>query len=145
MPRHSRITRAGQANVQRLNRETLRRIRSGEKISAAKYVRKRRELESLRHGAFDIFREVDVIITPTVPIPPSLISELEANPDQLRPRELMMLRNTRPFNVLGIAAMTVPCGLTSAGLPIGIQLATAPGREDGLIAAGKLLEGLAAI
>ena len=127
------------------NRETLRRIRSGEKISAAKYVRKRRELESLRHGAFDIFREVDVIITPTVPIPPSLISELEANPDQLRPRELMMLRNTRPFNVLGIAAMTVPCGLTSAGLPIGIQLATAPGREDGLIAAGKLLEGLAAI
>lgn len=128
------------ASPERYQKETLRRIRSGEKISAAAYIQKRRELDRMRHHAFEIFREVDVIITPTVPISPELIADLEANPEQLRPRELTMLRNTRPFNVLGIPAMTVPCGVTSAGLPIGVQLAAAPGREDVLTAAGKLVE-----
>ncbi|MGZ4814571.1 MAG: amidase [Terriglobales bacterium] len=127
----------------RYNKETLRRIRSGENISAAAYIRKRRELDDLRQHAHEIFRDVDVVITPTVPIPPTLISELEANPEQLRPRELMMLRNTRPFNVLGIPAMSVPCGRMSNGLPIGVQLASAPGRDDVLIAAGKMIEKLA--
>jgi aspartyl-tRNA(Asn)/glutamyl-tRNA(Gln) amidotransferase subunit A len=41
-----------------------------------------------------------------------------------------MLRNTRPFNVWGIPAISVPCGFTEDGLPIGLQLAAAPWRED---------------
>jgi len=130
------------ASPDKYQKETLRRIRSAEKITAAAYVRKRRELDALRQRAGELFREVDVIITPTVPILPSLISELEANPEQLRPRELTMLRNTRPFNVLGVPAMSVPCGVTSSGLPIGIQLAAAPRREDVLIVAGKVVESL---
>jgi len=34
-----------------------------------------------------------------------------------------LLRNTRPFNVWGLPAISVPCGFTSAGLPIGLQIA----------------------
>lgn len=127
---------------ERYNPETLRRIRSGENIPAATFINRKRELDRLRHRTFELFRNIDVIITPTVPIPPSKIAELEQNPDRLRPRELMMLRNTRPFNVLGIPAISVPCGVTKSGLPIGIQLAAAMGREDVLIAAGKLIEKL---
>ena len=127
---------------ERYQGETLRRIRSGENIATAAYIQKRCELDSIRRGAADLFREVDVIVAPTVPIPPSLIADLEANPDQLRPRELLMLRNTRAFNVLGCPAISVPCGKTSAGLPIGIQLAAAPGREDILINAARLVENL---
>jgi aspartyl-tRNA(Asn)/glutamyl-tRNA(Gln) amidotransferase subunit A len=41
-----------------------------------------------------------------------------------------MLRNTRPFNVWGIPTVSVPCGFTKDGLPIGLQLAAAPSRED---------------
>ena len=130
------------ANPERYQKETLRRIQSGEKISAADYIHKCQELLAIRHRASELFRKVDVIITPTVPITPALISELEVNPEQLRPRELMMLRNTRPFNVLGLPSISVPCGFTSAGLPIGVQLSAAPGREDVLIAAGKLVETL---
>ena len=122
--------------------ETLRRIRSGENISAASYIHKRRELEQLRRHAAELFRDVDVILTPTVPISPSLMSELEAHPEQLRPRELLMLRNTRAFNVLGTPAMSVPIGRTSSGLPIGVQLVSARGREDILITAGKMVEQL---
>ena len=48
------------------------------------------------------------------------------NPDKLRPTELIMLRNTRPFNVWGVPAISIPCGFTKDGMPIGLQLAAAP-------------------
>lgn len=41
-----------------------------------------------------------------------------------------MLRNTRPFNVWGLPAISVPCGFTKGGLPIGLQIAGAHWRED---------------
>jgi aspartyl-tRNA(Asn)/glutamyl-tRNA(Gln) amidotransferase subunit A len=121
-------------------KETLRRIRSGEHVTASEYTRKRHELEELRYRASAIFERVDVLITPTVPTAAPRIDDLQTNPDQLRPCELLMLRNTRPFNVLGWPAISIPCGATRAGLPIGIQLAAAPGREDHLFAVGKLIE-----
>ena len=123
-------------------KETLRRIRSGEQITAALCVVKKRELEGMRSRAHEIFHDADVIVTPTVPILPSLISELETNPQELRPRELLMLRNTRPFNVLGLPAISVPIGLTRSGLPIGLQIAAAPGREDFVLAVAKLVDEL---
>lgn len=57
------------------------------------------------------------------------LAELQAHPDDLRRRELILLRNTRPFNVLGLPAVSVPCGFTRAGLPIGLQIAGAPGDD----------------
>ena len=84
----------------------------------------------MRTGAQSLFDDVDVLVTPTVPIPPMKISYLLAHPDELRGRELMMLRNTRPFNALGLPAISIPCGKTERGLPIGFQIAGAPGRDE---------------
>jgi aspartyl-tRNA(Asn)/glutamyl-tRNA(Gln) amidotransferase subunit A len=109
---------------------TLARIQSGANTSAAVALRARRALEARRHAIRAIFEEVDILLTPTTPIPPPTISDLKAHPDQLRPAELLMLRNTRPFNEWGIPAISVPCGFTKDGLPIGLQLAAAPWRED---------------
>jgi aspartyl-tRNA(Asn)/glutamyl-tRNA(Gln) amidotransferase subunit A len=109
---------------------TLARIQSGANTSAAVALRARRELEARRHAIRATFEEVDILLTPTVPAPPPTISDLKAHPDQLRPAELLMLRNTRPFNEWGIPAISVPCGFTKDGLPIGLQLAAAPWRED---------------
>ncbi len=109
--------------------ETLRRIRSGADISAADYIRKKQELDAMRRGAIRLFEQADVIVSPTVPIPLPTIEELTADPSKLRPTELKMLRNTRPFNVLGLPAVSVPCGFTSAGLPVGLQIAGPPGAE----------------
>jgi aspartyl-tRNA(Asn)/glutamyl-tRNA(Gln) amidotransferase subunit A len=109
---------------------TLTRIKSGESISAADALRASRDLQASRHAIRKIFDEVDVLLTPTVPIPPPSIAELTEHPDKLRPQELIMLRNTRPFNVWGIPAVSVPCGFTKDGLPIGVQLAAGPWRED---------------
>jgi aspartyl-tRNA(Asn)/glutamyl-tRNA(Gln) amidotransferase subunit A len=110
--------------------ETLRRLRSGENISAGEYIHRRREQEEARRQICDIFTEVDVLVTPTMPISAPAIAELKANPDALRPAELKLLRNTRPFNVWGLPAISVPCGFTRKGLPIGLQIAGAHWRED---------------
>ena len=110
--------------------ETLRRIRTGEKVSAAEYIQRRRELEETRRGVRAVFADVDVMVTPTTPMPAPAIAELKANAEALRPAELRLLRNTRPFNVWGLPAISVPCGFTESGLPIGLQIAGAHWRED---------------
>lgn len=110
--------------------ETLRRIRAGEDVSAAEYIQRRRELEEARRGIRKVFGEVDVLVTPTIPMPAPAIADLRANADALRPAELKLLRNTRPFNVWGLPAISLPCGFTQSGLPIGLQIAGPPWRED---------------
>jgi len=110
--------------------QTLARIRSGENISAADAERARQELAASREAIKNVFKEVDLLLTPAVPIPPPSIADLKENPDKLRPTELLMLRNTRPFNVWGIPALSLPCGFTKSGLPIGLQLAGAPWVPD---------------
>jgi aspartyl-tRNA(Asn)/glutamyl-tRNA(Gln) amidotransferase subunit A len=113
--------------------ETLRRILAGADISAADYIQRRRELEQARHTIGDTFANVDLLITPTTPTPAPLIADLKAIPGNLRPAELKLLRNTRPFNVWGLPAISVPCGFTKTGLPIGLQIAAPHWREDLLL------------
>ena len=110
--------------------ETLRRIRSGEKVSTAQYIQRRHELDQERRRAHDFFADVDLLVTPTVPIPAPVIADLKKDPAALRPAELVLLRNTRPFNVWGLPAISVPCGFTKSGLPIGLQIAGPQWRED---------------
>ena len=110
--------------------ETLRRIRTGEKIAAAEYIQKRRDLDAARRSIRATFSDVDLLVTPTTPIPAPSISELRASPEALRPAELKLLRNTRPFNVWGLPAISVACGFTQSGLPIGLQISGPHWRED---------------
>jgi aspartyl-tRNA(Asn)/glutamyl-tRNA(Gln) amidotransferase subunit A len=110
--------------------ETLRRIRTGEGISPEDAARCKRELQEARKQIASVFNDVDLLITPTTPTPASVISELKANPDLLRPRELALLRNTRPMNVWGLPAISVPCGFTQFGLPIGLQIIGPHGGES---------------
>ncbi len=110
--------------------ETLRRIRAGEGVSTGEYIQRRREQDQARRNIRAVFAEVDVLVTPTTPMAAPAIVELKANPEALRPAELTLLHNTRPFNVWGLPAISVPCGFTQGGLPIGLQIAGPHWRED---------------
>jgi aspartyl-tRNA(Asn)/glutamyl-tRNA(Gln) amidotransferase subunit A len=109
--------------------ETFRRIRSGSDVSAAAYIEKYRELLHQRREILHVFEEADLLLTPTCPVLPSSFAELEQQPGELRSRELIMLRNTRPWNVYGLPAISIPCGFSESGLPIGLQIIGAPGME----------------
>ena len=110
--------------------ETLRRLRTGEGISAAEYIQRRRELEQARRNIHSAFADIDLLVTPATPMAAPAIADLRANAGALRPAELKLLRDTRPFNVWGLPAISVPCGFTQSGLPIGLQIAGPPWRED---------------
>jgi aspartyl-tRNA(Asn)/glutamyl-tRNA(Gln) amidotransferase subunit A len=113
--------------------ETLKRIRAGEDVTTAAYIQARRQVDQYRNTIRKVFETVDLLVTPTTPVPPFTISELLADMDNLRTKEVLTLRNTRPFNILGLPAISVPCGFTKAGLPIGLQISGAPWAEGNVL------------
>jgi Asp-tRNA(Asn)/Glu-tRNA(Gln) amidotransferase A subunit family amidase len=113
--------------------ETLRRLRAGETISASELIERCRELEQTRREIGRIFENVDLLVTPTTPIPAPALAELKEHPERLRPQELLLLRNTRPVNMWGLPAISIPCGFTQAGLPIGLQIIGLHGGEAGVL------------
>ena len=113
--------------------ETRRRIRSAEDVNMVTYVQARRQVDQFRRAIHKTFETVDLLITPTTPVPPFIIAELLADVDNLRTREILSLRNTRPFNILGLPTISVPCGFTSAGLPIGMQITGPPWAEGAVL------------
>jgi aspartyl-tRNA(Asn)/glutamyl-tRNA(Gln) amidotransferase subunit A len=124
--------------------ETLRRIRSGENISAGEYIQRLRELDLERRRARDFFADVDLLVTPAAPIPAPAIADLKKDPEALRPAELRLLRNTRPFNGWGLPAVSVPCGFTKRGLPVGLQIVGPHWREDLVLRLARAYESATA-
>jgi aspartyl-tRNA(Asn)/glutamyl-tRNA(Gln) amidotransferase subunit A len=128
------------AHEKEYDHETLRRIRSGSDVSAASYIEKYRELRHQRREILHVFEEADLLLTPTCPVLPPSLAELEHQPAELRNRELLMLRNTRPWNAYGLPAISVPCGFSASGLPIGLQIVGAPGSEGMVLSLARAFE-----
>src|SRR6266853_5600119 len=114
--------------------ETLKRIRGGADVTATQYIQAYRGLLRQRREILELFEQVDLIVTPTTPLLPPSLAELQAAGNQLRSKELVMLRNTRPFNMLGLPSISLCCGFSKSGLPIGVQISGAPG-ADGVVLA----------
>jgi len=110
------------ANSPELYRPWMReRLAQAAAADTSAYVTDRFALERVRRIINDVFAEVDLLITPTTPVPPITIEE--ASSMSPNPAGEVWLRNTRPFNAYGLPTISIPCGFTSAGLPIGLQIA----------------------
>ena len=99
---------------------TLSRIMAAGQVPVEEYVNARNELALVRNSMADVFRDVDLIVTPTAPSLPELISDPQ-NPNVPSGAEISV-RNTAPFNLYGIPTISVPCGFSRTGLPIGLQI-----------------------
>jgi aspartyl-tRNA(Asn)/glutamyl-tRNA(Gln) amidotransferase subunit A len=110
---------------------TLPRILKCASISASDYIRDWRSLAEERNRAEELIQQVDVVVTPTVPVAAPRISELQSLAiNDLRQFETRyLLRNTSPFSVLYWPSVSVPCGFQREGLPVGLQISSKPGAD----------------
>src|SRR5271165_2237626 len=113
---------------------TLSRVEKCAGISATDYIRARRELHQQRRAAESVFEHVDLLITPTTPVVAPEISQLMSLGERLRDFETKyLLRNTTPFSYLYWPSPSVPCGFTSEGLPVGMQISGRPGQDAAVL------------
>ena len=119
---------------------TRERLEGGAKVTAAAYIQARRELDRLRRAVREVFGTVDLLVTPTTPTPPATIAET-ARPDVPPPGAVALsLRNTSPFDIYGLPTISIPCGFTSSGLPIGLQISGPPFGESQVLAMAHAYE-----
>jgi len=109
--------------------ETLVRLRAGADMPAAAYIRARQEIADARRAIEQVFSEVDVLVTPTVPMPPHSLADLGGDVNSSMQLGAPYAHNTSPFNVYGISSISLPCGFTRNGLPIGLQISGAKEAE----------------
>jgi Asp-tRNA(Asn)/Glu-tRNA(Gln) amidotransferase A subunit family amidase len=85
--------------------------------------------------------KVDLLLTPTGPTAATLLEGDLVTGDEADPQLLAALINfTGPFDLTGFPAVSVPCGFTDGGLPVGLQLVARPWEEGPLLAAAHAYE-----
>jgi aspartyl-tRNA(Asn)/glutamyl-tRNA(Gln) amidotransferase subunit A len=99
------------------------RIEAGRALLSIDYVRAQRTREIMKQECKAIFNEVDVIVTPTTPITaPRIDKAYQSWGSDSETAAASLTRFTRFFNIVGLPAISVPCGFSSDGLPIGMQI-----------------------
>lgn len=102
--------------------------------TAAAVATAREARDAVQRSVEAALADVDVLITPTVPVvAPPVAGPIDG---------MAILRNTWTFNAARVPAVSVPCGTGAHGLPVGLQLVGRPFREPTLLAAATLVEHL---
>jgi aspartyl-tRNA(Asn)/glutamyl-tRNA(Gln) amidotransferase subunit A len=94
------------------------------------YYKKASQVRTLIRNDFEkAFRECDVIVTPTAPTPAFKIGEKADDPLKMYLSDVF----TIPANLAGIAGISIPCGFSSRGMPIGLQMLANSFQEEKLL------------
>jgi aspartyl-tRNA(Asn)/glutamyl-tRNA(Gln) amidotransferase subunit A len=105
------------------------RMYPGYAIPAAYYIESlSRRGPVLQAFAAEVFAKVDVLVTPTIRtcLPTLAETDIDHGPPGTEHKFMAVSANTRPFNYLGLPAISVPCGYDPNGCPIGLQIAGRP-------------------
>ena len=128
-------------NRNRFGADVLSRLDQGRLIPATDYINAQRVRRRLRTEFEKLWKEVDCFLTPTTPNTAPRIGE---NTVRLGGRDedsrIAATRLVRGINVLGLPALSIPCGLSGAGLPVGLQIVGPPFEEATILKVGAALE-----
>ena len=102
------------------------RFRIGGLFSASDYVQAQRVRKLVQREFAEVLKRVDVLVTPTMTQPAAAFQGYDSTSTVRGPSF------TAPFNLTGLPAISVPCGFTDAGLPVGMQIAGKPFDEPGI-------------
>jgi aspartyl-tRNA(Asn)/glutamyl-tRNA(Gln) amidotransferase subunit A len=105
------------------------RLENGYRLTAVELVRAERKRLELMAGFDRIFEEVDCVVGATIPILPTRIGDQASIVDA-------MTRLNAPQNMAGLPAISLPCGFSGSGLPIGLQVFADRGRDDLVLRVG---------
>jgi amidase len=115
--------------------------RSGIQLGAVAYVQSRAWLGMWARRMADWWNDHDLLLTPTLGAPPPELGWFTAGgPDEEGKRIASFIPYTAQFNMTGQPAVSLPLHWTPGGLPVGVQLVAAYGREDILIQVASQLE-----
>jgi len=107
---------------------------------AVDYIRAKWELETLRRTVDDAFTDFDLVVLPTQRIVAPTLAELITRAHDAKPIDPLVTSNCQPFDVFGIPAISIPCGFSKSGLPIGLMIAGPRFSEGKVLALANAFE-----
>lgn len=133
-----------QSNLHRrgdIGADVLALLDQGSLIPATDYVNAQRQRKLFVEEFHKLFRDIDCLFTPATPNTAPRIGQTEITLDGIQHNvRFLTTRFARGINVLGFPALSIPCGVSSEGLPIGLQMIARPFEEDLLLTLGEALE-----
>jgi len=118
---------------------TRRALQTGASIKASEYIRARWKLDLMRRTIDDSFRDFDLVVLPTRRRSPRTVDAAIKLEESDKPRN-PELENTGQFNIYGIPTISIPCGFSKAGLPIGLMIAGPRFSEGRVLALAQAYE-----
>jgi aspartyl-tRNA(Asn)/glutamyl-tRNA(Gln) amidotransferase subunit A len=117
------------------------RLQAGTEIRAADYLAALDVRERVKKDFAEALERVDAIVAPATPITAPLIGEKMVEiGDKEETSRSALIRTNRPANFTGLPAISIPCGWTNEGLPVGLQLIGPRWGEEKLLAIACLFE-----
>lgn len=115
--------------------DVYQRLLTGSALSSSDYVLARRKQSEGRRRFEMFFEKYDFLLLPTTPVVASPIETM----DSLK-SAAQLTRFTSAFNLTGLPALSVPCGFSKTGLPIGLQIVSKYWAEAKVLQAGHAFE-----
>jgi aspartyl-tRNA(Asn)/glutamyl-tRNA(Gln) amidotransferase subunit A len=112
------------------------RMIKGKDVSASTYLENSSAARRLRSKVGNTLKDVDALLVPTTPVPAQPVSAVDTDLDNYFKRNALYLRNTCIGNILNLCGLSVPCGFTREGLPIGLLIYGKPFQENVVLRAG---------
>lgn len=122
------------AQPEDFGQDVLRRLHHGEAFTSTESLLARGAQPVIHRQYERFFENYDILLTPTTPIPAPLRGGDAVD------RARLLTRFTAPFNLTGMPALSLPCGFTSQGLPIGLQIISRPWAEAEVLRAAYAYE-----
>ncbi len=127
--------------------EAMALLDQGTLLPATSYVNAQRVRKMLVDDFRALFKQIDFLYTPTIPISPARIGEMGVElAGEKQNVRMATTRFVRGINLLGYPAVSMPCGFTGTGLPIGLQLIARPFEDEILLSwCGELEDALGVV
>ncbi len=124
-----------------LGEDVRARLNLGAAIKATQYLKAQRVRGKVREIFMEAFKKVDALITPQLPITAPKIGQSNISWGKGTESVVAALtRFTRIYNLIGIPSLCLPCGYSSSGMPIGLQIAAKPFAEETVLKVGHAYE-----